>query len=208
MMNRTKKTALAVVIVLLLCVALGFAYRGGYLWETAEQKQVDELKRQAAENLAKEKSMAERFQDFGAMQKQLASLPEQYRRQVQDSMRSMFRRDMERRIDEYFAMDRQDRRKELDKRIAEMEQMRKSFEQRSSAGGANGPTGGPSGGGGPPGPPRGGFGGGGPGLSRMLDNTRPEFRAKMSAFMHDMEKRRNELGLPPMGPPGPRPPAR
>jgi hypothetical protein len=35
----------------------------------------------------------------------------------------------------------------------------------------------------------------------MLDNTSPEERAKFSAYMDALNERREQLGLPPMGPP-------
>ena len=36
----------------------------------------------------------------------------------------------------------------------------------------------------------------------MLDRTTPEFRALMDQYRHDMEARRQQRGLPAVGPPG------
>ena len=239
-MNRGTKISIVVAILILLCGGTGFAYRAGWLWETAEQKKVEELKQQLQTQFKDQKSAMPRPQFFDSIRKQVADLPQQYQQQFRDSARNMFMNEMERRADEYLKMSPPERRKELDKRIAEMEQMRKQFEQRrkeqaasgtavaqNGGGAASGgpgaasggpgatsggpptaaPGAGPPGGGPPPNGPRGGpFGGppGGGGLSGILDNTSPAFRAKMSVFMRDMENRRKELGLPVMGPPGPR----
>lgn len=218
-MNRKIKTSLVIALAILLCGGIGFAYRMGWLWETAEQKKVKELQTQLATTLKEQKSFGPRPQMFESFRQQVASLPERYQQQFRDSARNIFRNEMERRVDDYLKMSPAERRQEIDKRITEMEQMRKQFDERrkqeqakagtavASAGGA--PTGGAGGSGanGPPpanGPRGGPFGGppGGRGLAGILDNTSPEFRAKMGVVLRDMEQRRKELGLPPMGPPG------
>lgn len=224
-MNRATKISLVIAVLILLCGGTVFGYRAGWLWENAEQRQVREMKTELATKLKEQSSMRPSPQLFETMRKQVESLPEQYRQQFMQSARNVAMNEFERRIDEYLAMSPLERRKEMDKRIAEMEQMRKQFEQRrkqqqassASQGGAPGgagggpggapptaggpPAGGPPGGG-APGGPRGMFGGppgGGRGMSGMLDATTPEFRAKMAVVMRDMETRRKELGLPPMG---------
>lgn len=216
-MNRRTKIAIGVALVLLLCGGVGYAYRAGWLWETAEQKKVAELQRQVAEQLAEQKSGMPRFQAFESLRKQAESLPPQYQQQLRQSVGQMFRHKFEADLDAYIKMAPPERKKELDRRIQQMEAMRKEFEKRrtemAQAGGAAGGGSGSSGraAGGPDGPPGpGGPPGGGPppgdgprpgrGLSGMLDRSSPEFRAKLGVFLKDMEQRRKELGLPPGGP--------
>ena len=216
-MDRSTKISLVVAVLILLVGSTALLYRAGWLWENAEQKQVRELKTQLASTLKDQKSMRPSPQLFQSLWKQVESLPKQYQQQFGDSARKMFMGEMERRIDDYIKMTPPERKKELDKRISEMEQGRKQFEKRrkeqqaksattvAQAGGAGGGLGAGSPPAGPqPGGPRGGPFGGPPGgrggLSGILDNTSPEFRAKMSVVMRDMEQRRRELGLPPMGP--------
>jgi hypothetical protein len=218
-MNRRTRIAAIVVLLLLLCGGSGYAYRRGWLWQTAEQKKVEELKQQMAQQIAEQKSGMPRFQAFESVRKQADSLSPQYRHQFRESVGRMFRNKFEAELDAYIKMSPPERKKELDRRIQQMEAMRKEFENRrnqlAQSGGSGGPGGGPPaggpGGGGPPGagpPPGGAPPPGGPphgrGMGGMLDNTSPEFRAKFGVFIKDMEKRRGELGLPPHGPFRPR----
>ena len=216
MINRSTKISLLIAVLILLVGSTALLYRAGWLWENAEQKKVRELKTQLASTLKDQKSMRPSPQLFQSLWKQVESLPKQYQQQFGESARNIFMGEMERRIDDYMKMTPPERKKELDKRIAEMEQGRKQFEKRRKEQQANstnavaqaggGPGAGTPPGGPPPGGPRGGGPFGGPpggrggGLSGILDNTSPEFRAKMSVVMRDMEQRRKELGLPPMGP--------
>jgi hypothetical protein len=76
--------------------------------------------------------------------------------------------------------------------------MRKDMEKRRASG--DRPPG-------PPGPPGGGRGNMDAGQrdqfqKRMLDNTSPTERAMFSEYFKDMESRRKERGLPPLGGPG------
>jgi hypothetical protein len=139
-------------------------------------------------------------------------------------------REMETRIESYFALSPDQRAAYLDNEIREMEKRRNEFERRrqQDGQGANGnnpgpPPGGPGGPMGGPGGPGGRRGGpGGPGgppgpwdmasdagkLRRndMFDHLSPAKRAKLDVFFTDMAKRRIAQGLPARpSPPGPPP---
>jgi hypothetical protein len=199
-MNRpTKITSVVAVLIVLVCSVV-LAYRAGWLWESADQQKVSELKLELAATMKDQKSWIP-SQKSSQMWQQVSKLPEQYRKQFQKSAAKMAMREMERRVDDYLKMTPTERKQELDKRIAEMEQMRKQFEERrksqatsTAADGGGVPTAGNEAKGKGP---RNGFAGG---LSGILDNTTPQFRAKMTVFMVDLQTRRTELGLPPMGP--------
>ena len=201
-MSRATRISIVLAILIVLIGSTSFAYRAGWLVETADQKKVTELKTQLATTLHDQKSFSPRPQFFESLKQQVSSLPAQYQQQFRESARNIFMHEMEQRMDNYMKMSKLERRAELDRNIAEMEQMRKQFasrRQQSQAGGANGPgataTDAP-----PAGEARRGGPGGGRGISAMLDHTSPEFRAKMGIYMHDMQQRRKELGLPTGGP--------
>jgi hypothetical protein len=209
-MNSKTRVAILIAIIILLLGSGTFAYRAGWLWETAEQKKVEELKQQVAaqfKELNDQKKSMPRPQFFESIRQQVASLPAQYQEQFRDSTRNMFMQQMERRVDDYLKMPQNERKKTLDKQIAEFEKMRQDWQNRPAQPGGGGP---PAQGGRPDGNakseqaegdrPRGGPFGGGRGIGGMLDATRPEFRAKMGVYMADMQKRRKELGLPDWGP--------
>jgi hypothetical protein len=209
------RIAIIVALLLLACGGTGYAYRRGWLWETAEQKKVEELEQQMAKQIAEQKSGMPRFQAFESVRKQAESLPQQYRQQFRESVGQMFRNKFEADLDAYIRMSPPERKKELDRRIKEMEAMRKEFEKRRAQTAKSGGNGMPGGavasgaggngaaGSGPPSGgdrPRGDRPKGGRGIGGMLDNTSPEFRAKLGVFLKDLEQRRKELGLPAGGP--------
>jgi hypothetical protein len=110
----------------------------------------------------------------------------------------------------YFDLPQDKRKAELDTAIDEMEKRRKEWEQGREPRRAQG--GGPAGaaGGGPRGPGGGGPGGFGRNLDqnqrnqfakKMLDNTTPQQRAMFGEYFRDLQQRRQERGLPPMGGP-------
>jgi hypothetical protein len=202
-MNRSTKTAVAIASLVLLFGGLGLAYRAGWLWRSAEEKKVAELKQELTEKIKNQRSFVPRPKMFESLTKQVANLSEQGRKQFQQSAARIVMAEMERGADEYLKMTPAERTKELDKRIDEIEKMREQREAQRKQAGANtsNATGSnaqaprqPAGQGGP-------FGGGrGGGIGAILDNTSPKFRAKMSVFLVDLERRRSERGLPPMGP--------
>jgi hypothetical protein len=112
-------------------------------------------------------------------------------------------------MERYHALSAAEKKQYLDQQIKQMEEMRQRMQQQQQQGGqANA---GPRPGGGP-----GGFGNpqGGPQTpedrerrrQQRLDNTTPRERELRDQFRKDMENRRRELGLPPIGQGGGRPP--
>jgi hypothetical protein len=104
-------------------------------------------------------------------------------------------------LDRYRKMSPEEKRKYLDERIDRMERARQNAAQRAAAGAQGAGRGGPM-----------AFGagigtaGGRQNVSaeererrrkQRLDNTTPEFRAKMDQFMKDLQARRQQRGLPP-----------
>lgn len=152
---------------------------------------------------------------------EVEAMPEKTREQFMEGRREEMQQQFQEQLDRYFAMTPEEKKKELDRMLDGMSNMRKAFEKeraerekngagngtaRASAAGGGAPSGGTAGGGAPsgrgPGP---GFGPPG-GFSRdpaerqamrkkMLDSTSPQFRAKSSEFMKDMFARMKERGM-------------
>lgn len=216
-MNRKVKISVGVALILLLLVATTYGWRS-----FSNNRKLSELQAKAVEVMDQPRTEGERgrggFEAFRELNEQVRELPEEYRREFYESMGRMRERRFEKELDAYFAMSTLERRKHLDKQIAEGEKRRKEFEARrqqreAQGGGQSGNRGGNAGvaqggrsGGGPPGggqagPPREGRGPGGPpggrwSMSARLDRSTPEMRAKMTEYRRDMEQRRKELGLP------------
>jgi hypothetical protein len=129
----------------------------------------------------------------------MQSLTPEQRNQLMADGRRRATEEMER----YHALASADKKKYLDQQIKRMEEMRQRMQQQQQAGAAN------------TGPRPGGFGNpqGGPRTpedrerrrQQRLDNTTPRERELRDQFRKDMEYRRRELGLPPMGQGGGRP---
>jgi hypothetical protein len=196
-MNRPTKIASVVGVLIVLIGSVALAYRAGWLWRSADEQKVAELKQELAVSIKNQKSWIP-SKESSQMWQQVSKLPEQFQKQFRKSAQQMGMREMERRVDEYLKMSPAERKQELDKRIAEMEQMRKQFEQRrksqpnstaangsQTAGNAARPKG-----------PRNDFAH----IAKILDGTTPQFRAKMTLFFVDLQARRAELGLPQIGP--------
>lgn len=158
------------------------------------------------------------------IRQKIEGLPEDLRPRVERGGASLFRSAMRARIDAYFALPPEKRQAELDRQIKQEEMMRKAFETAGAvmgafgsgnsgraaggqAGGSSQPAGQAQQAGGPP--------GGGPPGSRteedrnrwrkqMIDRTTPEQRARYVEYRRAMDVRREQLGLPPRGPGGPR----
>ena len=108
-----------------------------------------------------------------------------------------FQQRMNETLTTYFSLSPEKKKEFLDERIKEMEKWRKAREADRAQGGQSGPTGGGDFGGGP-----GGAGNNDARMARRLqgpDSASPAQRAQWQAFMADMNQRRLELGLPPMG---------
>lgn len=214
-MNRAAKIAIGVVVVLLLLAATTYGWRS-----YSYNHKLDHLQAKAKEMMGQPRPAPgasnggdrRGFEGFRALNKEVRELPEAYQQQFYRSMGNIRERREEQKLDEYLKLTKLERRKYLDKEIAEGEKRRKEWEARrkqrevesgNRSAGANG--GGGGGPGGPPnatagGPPRGdgnrGGWGGGRSMSARLDRTTPEQRAKMAEYRRDMENRRKELGLP------------
>jgi hypothetical protein len=174
---------------------------------------------------------AEAVTTMATIRQKVEALPEDLRPQVERGGANMFRSAMRARIDAYFALPPEKRQAELDRQIKQEEMMRKAFETAGAVMGAFGGGGNAGRGeggqagsasqqapgaqqgagaqqaGGPP--------GGGPSGSRteedrnrwrkqMIDRTTPEQRARYVEYRRAMDIRREQLGLPPRGPGGPR----
>lgn len=200
-----------------------------WFWCSGEDAQVEKVKQLQATMFTGNGPPSREQMD--EMRKAMDQLTSSQRAEVMRPMRERMEREMETRIDSYFALPQEERAAYLDNEIQrmeqfgkEMEQRRKEFESRRQQTGqdANGNTPGPPPGG--PGGPMGGPGGpgGGPGgppgpmdmtsdagktrRNNMLDHLPPTKRAKLDAYFSDVAKRRIALGLPAMpSPPGPPP---
>jgi hypothetical protein len=202
-MNSKLKKALTFSGMLLLLVAMVYGWRA-----YSNSSKLKQLQAQAAEAFAQANAPGVtrgpggpggfRSEQFREMRSQVESLPVAYQQQFRQSMGNLFMRREEQRLNDYLAMSKAERKKYLDKQIAEGEKRRKEREarqaQQASAGGAVGGGNANRGPGG--GPPGGGWGGRGGGMSARLDRTTPAMRAKMSEYRRDMEARRAERNLP------------
>jgi hypothetical protein len=142
------------------------------------------------------------------MRTQWDQLSDDQQQQMRQSREEHWNREMQTRLNQYFAMAPADREKELDKQIDEMEKRREEWEKRRQERNRddNGQRdrGNAGGGGG-----RGGPGGGGRGpqtgeqrlqrSKQRLDSSTPELRGMRSDYMREMGKRREARGLPPFG---------
>lgn len=207
-MAKNNRIRMAIIVAAVLLLLGG----GTYGFRTyANSRKLNALQTKAAEMFSQQgqgfgpgtsspASDEQRRANFRELHEQVATLPESYQQQFHQSMGNMFMQRAEQRFDEYLALSKPERKKYLDKVIAEGEQRRKQWEarrkqmeteraQQVAANGTNGAN--------PPGPgnndhrPRGGWGS----QSGRLDRTSPEFRAKSAVFRRDMEQRRKELGL-------------
>jgi hypothetical protein len=200
-MNQTAKRTAGVVVALLLLVALVYGWRS--YWNGRKLKQ---LQAKAAEIMSQPTPAGPPTgrrgpAGFSEIRDQVEALPASYQQQFRRSMGNMFQHRQEQRFDEYFKLSKAERRKYLDKEIAESEKDRKEREARrkqreAQTASGNTPGGPPSGGGGGPGNGGRNGWGGGRSQSARLDSTSPSFRAKMAEYRHDMNQRRAELGLP------------
>jgi hypothetical protein len=200
-----RKIAAAVLVLVLLIVGAVWAWSRDRA--NAQAERVRQLQDKLFANGPPKREQAE---EFG---KEIAQLNPDQRAKVFEHMRETMQRRMQKQIDEYFALPPEKRNDYMDTQIQAMEKMRKEFEKRRQQDGIAGAPGGPlpapgvSGQGRPPGAVF--FGPGGPNASpearsqfrnQMLDHTSPELRAKIAAYMSDMQIRRLALGLPTGGP--------
>jgi hypothetical protein len=218
-----RKIVIGVVVILLI---------GGSVWAVMHNlpdPQVEKVKQMQAEAFKEGVTPEQRRQSFQLVRQEMEKLSPDQRHELWQQVGQERERQMDKRMDEYFALPPAKRVAEMDKMIKEMEQRRKEFEQRRSQagqgnrGGQQGPMGGQRGPGGgglqanvAGGGPQTNAGGPRPPMSsdqrmqrrdQRLDRSSAEQRAKRSVFMAEMQQRRIQLGLPPMpqrGPRGPR----
>jgi hypothetical protein len=185
-MNNRNVTAGVALVVACLIWAWAFGwFEGGKAY--SEDPKVAELEKLRDANVPKMASMSDdqRRAEGDAFRKRMEGLSEQQRMAFFESSMPVFvpmmAQQFEQRYDRFVAMSPEEQKKELDKRIDEME--------------ARGGKGGPGGRGGPPNmdPKRAEAM-----RKKMLDWTTPEQRAKFEHGMELMNERREQRGLPPM----------
>jgi hypothetical protein len=191
MSNRNATAGVALVVACLIWAwAFGW-FEGGKAYN--DDPVVAELEKLRDENVPKMESMSEdqRRAEGEAFRKRMEGLSEQQRMAFFESSMPVFvpmmARQFEQRYDKFMAMSPEEQRKELDKRIDEME--------------ARG-QGGPGGGGGRGGPRNMDPKRAETMRKKMLDWTTPEQRAKFERGMELMNERREQRGLAPMPGPG------
>lgn len=185
--NRILYGVTALAVLLFAAWAWGWFDVGQY----SEDPAVAELEKLRDENVAKIKNLSEeeRREQRGALREQMQGLSEAQRGAFFESSMPIFvpmmAKQFEENYDKLMKLTPEEQRKEMDKRIDEME----------SRGGAGGP-GGPARGARPPLDPR--------KMDqirkKMLDWTTPEQRSKFENGMKMMNSRREERGLPALPP--------
>lgn len=193
-MSRNKKTVIALVLLMI---------GGGAAWAflpSGPDPQLVKVQQLQQKLFSPDSKLtdAERREGFSELRQEAEKLtPEQQGQLMRENpMAKRFQQT----INDYFNAPEKERVAMLDKQIDQMEQWRKQREA-SGKGRPPGPPGGPGG----PGGPRGGGGMDGNRENqmrkRMLDNTSPQQRAMFGQYFDDMNKRRQQRGLPPMGGP-------
>jgi hypothetical protein len=135
----------------------------------------------------------ERREAFEEFRREAEKLTPEQRMQMMRDNPPPFMRQMQKNVRDYFDLSDADKKKALDKQIDEMERFRKQMESRRD--GERRGRGGPGG----------GFRGFGGDPSRaqqfrkdMLNNTNPMDRAMFGEYMSQLQRRRDQRGLPPM----------
>lgn len=222
-MGKRKKTITAIVLLLLLGCGIYWIYAS--MAGNAQMEKVREMQK----TLFTDKGPPDRAK-MEEFRLEMDKLTPGQRMQLMEPMRRQMETQMQKRLDDYFAMNKAQRAAFLDAEIKKMEAFRKQMEKSGQNG--PGPGGPPPGGmGGPPpgvmggGPPPGGRGPGGPGgpprgpWSPPASGTAAERRgrnfflnlgaragaSRMGEFMSDMAERRAAAGLSPMPEPPKRP---
>ena len=194
--NRKRRWYRLAALLLLLLVGYG-TYRA--VRPDPNLKKVKQLREEFAAH-AKEWTPDQRQEKGKQMGEAIAKLSPAQREALAAEGRRRFQQEMER----YQRMTPAERTRYLDERIDQGERMRQQF-ARQNANGSQRPGGGPGTFGAGPG---GSGGPGGQGMSaeqreqrrkERLNQTSPEFRALMDQFRKDMNARRQQRGLAPMG---------
>lgn len=146
---------------------------------------------------------------MGQIREKVRALPKHLRPAAEEEVGNTFGTTFRSRINAYFAVPPEKRQAELDRQIKQEDLMRRAFEAAGTRAGASG------------GPREGSTAGAAdnapapaaaPGprsrteeerniwRKQMIDRTSPEQRARYVEYRNAMEKRRDQLGLPPRGP--------
>ncbi len=193
-MKKSEVGGIVAVAMLALLVAWYYGWFEGKAY--SDDPQVAALEKERDANVDKLVNMpeAERRSQGEAFRKQMEGLSPDQRMAFMESSMAVFvplmAKQFEKTYDDFMALSPEEQRRELDKRIDDME-------KRGGQGGGGG-----SGRGGPPNmdPKKmDEF------RKKMLDYTTPEQRAKFENGIQIFNDRRKERGLPPVGPPGGRP---
>jgi len=182
----------------IIAVATGIVLTAGVVWavmRSGPDPEVEKVKQMQAE-LFKPGATPDpaKLTELRKAEKQLSPAQQQ---ELGRDRGERFQQRMKETVAAYYALPPEKRKDYLDEQIKTMEKWRKAREAERGPSGQGGP---PGGGGGPGGP-------GGPGSADMramrglqrLDGTSATQRAQFQNFMADMNQRRSELGLPPMG---------
>jgi hypothetical protein len=188
-MSRNKKTVLVLVIVLGLGATVWALLPPGPDPQMVRVQQLQEKMFDAKMTDEQRRAMS------GEMRQEVDKLTDDQRMQL---MREHpFAKRMQQTVVAYFDLPEKERKAALDKDIDRFESFRKDMEKRRGSGDR------------PPGPP-GGFGNRGnidagqrdQFQKKILDNSSPTERAMFGEYFKDMQNRRKERGLPPIGGPG------
>lgn len=109
--------------------------------------------------------------DRRGMMRSMSSLSEEDRKKMFNNMRPVMQKMMKERLDKFFAMSQEERNKELDKMISRMDQMRANHEAGAPGGGNIEQR-----------------------MSRMLEESDSDTRARISEFIKEMRARRAAAG--------------
>jgi hypothetical protein len=179
------------------------------LWPDRRLAQAKSLRNELTGPNAKSLSPEQRRDKW----QQYRKLSEKLTPAQRDQLSAESRKRRQQEMAKYFAMSPADKTRYLDERIKGMEKMRQQMQEKNAqnkskggAGSASNPGGGQRPGGGTA---AGGTGQNGPrdrsvagrdqGRQNRLDSTSPAERAMFTQFMKDLNARRSQLGLAPMG---------
>ena len=199
-MKKSTYAIIAVAVLLVIGASLWAMWAGGIDPEVAKAQR---LRAQLTGAETEGMTDQQRREAWGQLREQMRRLSPEQRQRLWGESGGGFRQRMQQQVDDFFDLPSEQRAAHLDKQIDTMEARRAQFAQR---GGRQGGPGGRR--------FQGELRGGRTYRSadernqlhkRRLDGTTPENRAKWSEYRRQLEDRRRQRGLPPIGRPGPRP---
>lgn len=203
-MTKKQKTWLGISSAIILLLLVGAP---SWILASREDPQVSVVRELQKKAFSRDAAPEDRRQLFEQMRSEGEKLTEEQRKSLRDEAFAGRREHMQERMTKYFNLNKEQRVAYLDEQIDEMEQRRKDREkqpkERDAAGGKRGPGGGRGMGG------RGGGRGRGGGNATpeqrnerrrgFLSHTSAQDRAQFMAYIEDLNARRQERGLDPMG---------